>query len=75
MALLGDKLQMGVNTTVTDPGLGQAIFLGTVRCAYLVCRTPLMIARHQISSAGTGFDQDLGFGDLKSFVSGRSSKM
>lgn len=75
MALIGDKPQMGVNTTATDPVLAQAIFPGTVRCAYLVCRMPSTTACHQVSSAGTGFGQTLGFGDLKSFVSGRSSKM
>jgi len=63
MVLIGDKLRMGVNTMATDPVLGQAIFFGTVRCAYLACRMPPTIARHQISSAGTGFDQALGFGD------------
>lgn len=36
MVLIGVKLRMGVNTTVTDPVLRQAIFLGTVRCASLV---------------------------------------
>lgn len=74
MVLIGVKLRMGVDTTVTDPVLRQAIFLGTARYASSVCRMPMTV-RHQISSAGTGFDQALGFADLKSFVSGRSSKM